>query len=130
MHITLSERNELQVMLRAHHISAVQAQRARLILAVADGLTHAEIMEQLGVSPTYIARWKGRFVDDRLAGLVSQYAGASNRERVLTPKLEARILDAAAADAHWGNRKATRISVTLIPSAGQLRTRRSNDAAT
>jgi transcriptional regulator with XRE-family HTH domain len=64
MHITSSERNELQVMLRAHNISAVQAQRAKLILALADGLTYAEIMEQLGVSPTYITRWKGRFVDD------------------------------------------------------------------
>jgi len=113
MHITLSERNELQVMLRAHHISAVQAQRARLILALADGLTHAEIMEQLGVSPTYIARWKGRFVDDRLAGLVSQYAGAGNRERVLTPKLEARILDATRrkpkdGSTHWSTRKLAR----------------------
>ena len=100
-------------MVRAHHISAVQAQRARLIIALADGHTHAEIIELLGLSPTYIARWKGRFVKDRLAGLVSQYAGAGNRDRVLTPKLEARILDATRrkpkdGSTHWSTRKLAR----------------------
>lgn len=110
MDITSSERNELHSMVRAHHISAVQAQRARLILALADGKTHAEVIDQFGFSPTYIARWKARFIKDRLAGLVSRYAGAGNRDRVLTPKLEARILDATRrkpkdGSTHWSTRK-------------------------
>ncbi len=100
-------------MVRAHHVSAAQAQRARLILALADGQTHAEIIEQFGLSPTYIARWKRRFAEDRLAGLVSQYAGAGNRDRVLTPRLEARILDATRrkpkdGSTHWSTRKLAR----------------------
>jgi len=110
MEITASERNELRAMVRAHNISAVQAQRARLILALADGQTHGEIVEHFGFSPTYIARWKMRFAKDRLAGLVSQYAGAGSRDRVLTPKLEARILDATRrkpkdGSTHWSTRK-------------------------
>lgn len=90
-----------------------QAQRARLILALADGETHAEIIARFGFSPTYIARWKGRFAKDRLAGLVSQYAGAGERDRVLTPRLEARILDATRrkprdGSTHWSTRKLAR----------------------
>lgn len=113
MQITASERNALQSMARAHHGSAVQAQRARLILALADGQTHAQIIERDGVSPTYIARWKGRFMNDRLAGLVSRYAGAGDRERVLTPRLEARILEVTRrrpkdGSTHWSTRKLAR----------------------
>jgi transposase len=97
-------------MARAHHISAVQAQRAKLILALADGDTHAEIIERFGFSPTYIARWKSRFITDRLSGLVSRYAGAGGRKRILTPKLEARILEATRhkpkdGSTQWSTRK-------------------------
>lgn len=108
MQLTSAERDELVRMKRSHHISAVQAQRATLILALADGQTHAEIIERFGYSPTYIGRWKERFIEDRLAGLVSRYAGQPTR--VLTPKLEARILDATRqkpkdGSTHWSTRK-------------------------
>jgi hypothetical protein len=39
-------------------------------------------------------------------------------------------VDAAAANTHWGNRRAMHISLTPVPSVGQLRARRSRDPAT
>jgi transposase len=102
------ERAELERMVRSQRISNALAKRARVVLALASGETYQEIGDRLGCSPTYIALWKTRFATDRLSGMVSRYVGQP--PRLLTPKLEAKILDAtrrAPADGstHWSTRK-------------------------
>lgn len=49
-------------MLRATTISAGLARRARVILALAEGQSYSEIASTLGVTDSYIARWKQRVV--------------------------------------------------------------------
>jgi transposase len=89
-------------------MSAAQAQRARIILALAAGKTHQEISDELECSRTSVVRWKQRFLEAGIVGLVSRYVGQP--ARTLTPKLEARILNATRrkpddGSTHWSTRK-------------------------
>jgi transposase len=106
--ISCSDEDELRQMIRSHRVSAAQARRARIILALAAGKTHAAISQELGCSRTSVVQWKQRFVEAGVAGLVSRYVGQP--ARTLTPKLEARILNAtrkkpADGSTHWSTRK-------------------------
>ena len=84
------DRRLLMGMLRATTISAGLARRARVILALADGQSYAEIADSLGVTDTYIARWKQRVVAGGLPALSD--LPRSGRPDRLDPRLEAKIL--------------------------------------
>jgi len=127
------EYDELRRMTRSKQVSADRARRAQVILALGNGETFAEIGARFECSPTYIATWKARFLEDRLAGLVSRYTGGP--KRTLNPKLEARILDAtrkAPADGstHWSTRKlGEHLGISLGPlSSGASALTRSGGA--
>jgi transposase len=45
------------------------ADRARLVLACADGLSNAAVAERFSVSRATVVKWRGRFLELRLAGL-------------------------------------------------------------
>src|SRR5262245_49517516 len=103
-----SERRELQSRVRSQILRAGDVKRARLVLMLAAGKPWSEIAAVLGCSPAYIARWKQRFEQDRLAGLFARHRGRRVEKR--TPKLEAKILDwtrRAPTDGstHWSSRK-------------------------
>jgi transposase len=77
-------------------------------LLAADGATWAEIRTQLDCPDSYIARWTKRFAAERLAGLFSRHRGQPPTK--LTPRLEARILDATRrppsdGSTHWSTRR-------------------------
>jgi transposase len=93
-----SERRELQSRVRSQILRAGDVKRARLILMLAAARPWSEIAAALGCSPAYIARWKQRFEQDRLAGLFARHRGRRVEKR--TPKLEAKIL-------HWTRRPPT-----------------------
>jgi transposase len=57
-----------------------QARRARLILLLADGEFYGLIRKKLDCDTNFIARWKGRFEAERLAGLYSRHAGRAARK--------------------------------------------------
>jgi transposase len=102
------ERRELLARVRSRKGRAEDARRARLILLLARGESYAEIQEKLPCPATYISRWKKRFETDRLAGLYPRYQGPP--VRVLTPKMEARILSWTRkkpndGSTHWSSRK-------------------------
>lgn len=102
------ERAELERMSRSQSIGAALAQRARVVLALASGESYSQIQQRWGCTPRYIACWKQRFAQDRLGGIVSRYAGQP--ARTLTPKLEAKILNATRqaptdGSTHWSTRK-------------------------
>ncbi len=106
--LAMHEREELERMVRSQRIGNALAQRARVVLALADGESYAKIIDRFGCSPTYIAWWKKRFAADRLGGMISRYAGQPTR--TLTPKLEAKILEATRrpprdGSTHWSTRK-------------------------
>ena len=63
------ERKELRKRVRTRTLRADDVRRARLILMLADGQSYTAIQQALGCNPTFITRWKERFIAERLAGL-------------------------------------------------------------
>jgi transposase len=54
---------------RSHTLAAGRAERARIVLAVADGAGTSAAARQVGVSRPTVIKWRDRFVADGLAGL-------------------------------------------------------------
>jgi transposase len=114
--LTSAERMELTRRANSRTDRAEDARRARLILLLAEGHTWDEITERIECSRGFVASWSKRFAEQRIAGLYSRHFGQV--ATVLTPKLEARILEAtrrAPSDGstHWSTRKlATRLEVS------------------
>lgn len=106
--LTDAEHKELSRRAASRTGRAEDARRARVILLLGEGLTWDEVMERLDCSRGFIATWSKRFQEGRLAGLFSRHRG--QKAEILTPKLEARILEAtrrppADGTTHWSTRR-------------------------
>jgi transposase len=102
------ERQELQRRVRARSGRSEDARRARVVLMLAEGVSYREIARELGCSSKYVALWKSRFQQSRLAGLDSRHQG--RRAWVVTPKLEAKVIARTRqappdGSTHWSSRK-------------------------
>ena len=73
-------------------MKAGEVRRAKVILRLAAGQSYRAIMKQESCSQVFIARWKERFVKERLAGLYARHRGKIVSEQIIA--LEARILKA------------------------------------
>ena len=103
-----AERAELERRARSRAGRAHDAVIARVLLLLADGLTYRQIAERTARSEPFISKWKRRFGEAGLAGLYVRHAGRP--AQVLTPKLEARILDwtrkpPTDGSTHWSTRR-------------------------
>src|SRR3989454_3320216 len=85
-----SERTELETMAHSRTLHAALVQRAQLILALADGTAYAALRTRFAVSDPTIARWRQRFVTQRVAGLRDR--PRDGRGDRLAPAVEAKIL--------------------------------------
>lgn len=108
MTLTDVERRDLERRSHSRKGRADDARRARCILLLAEGTNWARIRGQLRCGDSYIARWSRRFAAERLAGLYSRHRGQP--ATVLTPKLEAKILDWTRrgpqdGTTHWSTRR-------------------------
>src|SRR5438876_4843743 len=106
--LSADDRHVLTSILRATTISAGLARRARVVLALADGCSYAEIASTHGVTDTYIARWKRRVSEGGLLALGD--LPRSGRPDRLDPRVEARILAKTqepppAPFTHWTTRR-------------------------
>src|ERR1700738_3258759 len=127
--LTNAERMELTRRANSRTDRAEDARRARLILLLAEGHTWDEVSERIDCSRGFVASWSKRFTEQRLAGLYSRYLGPV--ATVLTPELEARILEAtrrAPNDGarHWSTRNlGTHLDASpMNSSAGGAQARR------
>src|SRR5687768_3633092 len=112
MTLTEVERMELERRVSSRKGRADEARRARCILMLAEGVNWTGIRTQLSCGDSYIARWRARFAAERLAGLYSRHCGQP--ASVLTPKLEARILDHTRrgpqdGSTHWSTRRLAKV---------------------
>jgi len=106
--LTKVERAELEPRAASRTGRAEDARRARAILLLSDGFTWDEVCERLECSRGFVASWSQRFDEQRIAGLYSRHVGQV--ATVLTPQLEARILDATRraptdGSTQWSTRK-------------------------
>lgn len=93
-------------------LSAGDVLRARMILMLADDCSYAEIKDRLQTSAPTIARWKQRFLNEGVNGLL-ELRHPGQKPTVITPKLQARVLEATRrkpkdGSTHWSIRKLAR----------------------
>ena len=62
----------LQRTVRSSRSSVREVFRARIVLLAAEGLENLDIAEQLGTGPDTVSKWRRRFVQQRLAGLIDR----------------------------------------------------------
>jgi transposase len=105
------ERARLEAWARRRSSAQALALRARIVLLAADGLKNTEIAERLGVQRPMVTKWRNRFADHRLDGLVDEPRPGRPRtitdeqvEEVITKTLESAPKDAT----HWSTRSMAR----------------------
>ena len=105
--ISPSERTTLEQWARRRTTAQGLAQRAQIILACAVGRSNSEIAAELRITRQTVGRWRQRFVQKRLDGLVDEpRPGAPRRitdaqvEQVIIDTLETKPRDAT----HWSTR--------------------------
>lgn len=108
MKLSLAERADLEALARSQRGRADEARRARIILLLADGYSYTSICERLDCTAQTIATWKARYQADGVGGLHGRHRGS--RARVLTPRVEARILSwtrkpPSDGTTHWSTRR-------------------------
>src|SRR3954470_909337 len=113
------EREQLEARARRRTSAQALAQRSRIVLLAAAGLSNGEIAEHVGVSRATAATWRTRFAERRLEGLVDEPRPGRPRlisddqvEEVIVKTLETTPKDAT----HWSTRSMAR-EVGLTQSA-------------
>ena len=95
------------------------AQRSRIVLECAKGATNLAVAEKLDVNQATVSKWRRRFIERRLDGLVDEPRPGAPRtisdddvERVIVRTLEDKPTDAT----HWSTRDLA-TSVGMSPSS-------------
>jgi transposase len=111
LELTAKERKTLESWVARHKTGQAKAQRARIILACSSGAANLTIAEQFNVRRLTVAKWRGRFLTERLDGLVDRRrSGAPRRisdeavDRAITVTLEKTPRNAT----HWSTRSLAR----------------------
>jgi transposase len=106
--LTDNEREALQRWSRRRRSAAGLAQRSRIVLACAEGLTNTAVAKRVGVSVPTVRRWRGRFAERRLDGLLDEPRPGRPREisdeqveNVIVKTLESKPPDGGT---HWSTR--------------------------
>ncbi|MDQ0819442.1 transposase/transposase-like protein [Arthrobacter sp. V4I6] len=68
--LSAEERGTLERWARRRNSSQALATRSRIVLASAEGLTNVAVAARCGVEPHTVAKWRRRFLEHRLDGLV------------------------------------------------------------
>src|ERR1051325_6580561 len=107
LNLSDAERETLKQWARRPKTVQSLAQRARIILACAEGTSNTAIADNLRVTKQTVGKWRTRFLNKRLDGLLDEpRPGTPLRlsdtkvERVLAMTLEATPKDAT----HWSTR--------------------------
>ena len=107
MTLAPGERTTLESWVRRRKTAHGLAQRARIVLACAGGMTNTAVAREVGLTRVTVGKWRARFLERRLDGLLDEprpgaprRVGDADVERVLTLTLETTPRDAT----HWSTR--------------------------
>jgi transposase len=106
--LTAEQRDELTRWSQSRTFPAGDVFRARLILALADGMTYSRIKRELHTTARTISRWKQRFEESGVEGLEPKHKGS--RPRSATPVVQAKVCRKVQqrphdGSTHWSVRK-------------------------
>jgi transposase len=118
--LTMEENNRLVEWVRRRKSAQALALRARIVLACAQGQLNGEVADHLHITAQTVGRWRQRFIDQRLDGLLDAPRPGQPRkisdakvEEVIALTLERKPADAT----HWSTRqmaKAARLNQTAV----------------
>jgi len=105
--VTGEERERLEEWTRRPKTAQALAQRARMVLQCAAGNSNTVVAQQLGITKQTVGKWRRRFVERRLDGLLDEprpgaprQVGDAQVERVIRLTLESTPTEAT----HWSTR--------------------------
>jgi transposase len=105
--LTVQENNQLIEWTRRHKTSQALALRARIILACAQGASNLDAAERLRVTKQTVGKWRSRFIERRLDGLLDEPRPGAPRkvddakiEQLIATTLNERPREAT----HWSTR--------------------------
>jgi transposase len=102
-----AEREQLQAWARRPKSAQALALRSRIVLAASEGLGNTQVAQRLGVKRDTVRKWRDRFAQARLDGLLDEPRPGRPRT-VLDEQVEAvitRTLESTPANAaHWSTR--------------------------
>ena len=105
--LTAHEREVLERFVRRRKTAQQLAQRSRVVLLSAGGHSNREVARRVGVHETTVCKWRRRFLEKRLDGLLDEPRPGAPRkigdrtvERIVTMTLESTPSDAT----HWSTR--------------------------
>jgi len=117
--LTADERAQLELWTRRRTSAQALATRSRIVLLAADGLNNSEISRELKIHRNVAGKWRSRFLEQRLDGLLDEPRPGRPRtitddqvEEVVIKTLETTPKDAT----HWSTRSMAR-EVGLTQSA-------------
>ena len=121
--LSQGERETLQNWARRPKSAQALALRARMILRCAEGLTNTQVADQMQVRKATVGKWRQRFVDRRLDGLLDEPRPGTPRtvsdadvERALAMTLESTPKDAT----HWSTRLLAKESGLSRSTVGRI----------
>ena len=103
------DRSELERLIRSRTTEQRVVERARIVLASADGLKNAEIRASVGVSHPTVTRWLDRYEERGIAGLLEDLP-RPGRPKAISPETEAEVIrltqqsPPAGEGTHWSTR--------------------------
>jgi transposase len=111
--VSHADREVLERWSRRPKTAQALAQRARIVLCCAEGKPNGEVASELGITRQTVGKWRGRFLEGGVDGLLDEPRPGAPRtltdtdvERVLTFTLETTPEDAT----HWSTRSMARRS--------------------
>ena len=126
--LTSEERAELEQMTQSRTLPAGDVFRARLVLLLAEGFPYRTIQQRLDTTAPTIARWRRRFLKQRIAGLL-EIRHPGQKPSVITPTLQAKVLAATRrkpsdGSTHWSCRKLAKYLKVSKDTVQRICTRR------
>ncbi len=107
LRLTMQESNQLIEWTRRHKTSQALASRSRIVLACAQGASNREVAERVRVTVQTVGKWRRRFVERRLDGLLDEPRPGTPRkhddakiEQMIATTLNERPREAT----HWSTR--------------------------
>jgi len=88
--LTDEERAQLEVWARRRTSAQGLADRSRIVLAAAEGVKNTAIAARLGVARPTVTKWRNRFAEHRLDGLVDE--PRPGRPRTITDQQVERVI--------------------------------------